>query len=75
MSELERKDRAQALAALEQMADELGRISTWLTKADEDRAAIILEDAHRNIAAACWALSTPLRHHPEGWLSTPAEGR
>jgi hypothetical protein len=73
MTELTRRDRLQALAMLEAMADELGLISTWLSKCDEDKAAITLEDAHKSIAAAAWALSTPLRHHPEGWLSPPRQ--
>jgi hypothetical protein len=76
MTELTRQDRLQALAMLETMADEIGLISTWLSKLDEDKAAITLEDAHRSIAAAAWALQTPLRTRPEGWLSRPrsAEG-
>ena len=69
MSELTRRDRAQALQRLEQLADEIGLISTWLSCLDKDKAAITLEDAHRDIAAACWAPSTPIRHRPEGWRS------
>lgn len=69
MSELTRRDRLQALQRLDELAAEIGQISTWLSKADEDKAAIVLEDAHRSIAAACWAIQTPIRHHPEGWLS------
>jgi hypothetical protein len=76
MTELSRRDRLQALARLEEISDEIGAISTWLSRLDEDKSAIVLEDAHRSIAAAAWALQTPLRHRPEGWLSRPrsAEG-
>jgi hypothetical protein len=62
------QDRKQALRRLEALSAELGDISTWLTQADEDKSAILLEDAARDIDAACWALSKPSRMRPEGWL-------
>lgn len=52
MSDLTRRDRLKALQRLEEMSDERGAISTWLSRLDEDKAAITLEDAHRDIAAA-----------------------
>jgi hypothetical protein len=71
VSELTRRDRLQALQRLEEISDEIGQISTWLSRLDEDKSAIVLEDAHRSIAAAAWALQTPLRTRPTGWLSPP----
>jgi hypothetical protein len=61
-------DRRQVLARLEQLQAELGLISSWLTNLDADKAAILLEDAHRCLGAAAWSLEPPLRLRPEGWL-------
>ena len=66
-------ERAQAAEALEAIRDQLGQISNWLSMGDQDRAAILLEDAWRDISAACWVLDPPVRHYPKGWLS-PAAG-
>jgi hypothetical protein len=67
---LTRADRAQALQRLEQLRDEIGLISSWLTQANADKAAIILECAERDLGAACWDLEKPERLRPEGWLSS-----
>jgi hypothetical protein len=64
-------DRRQALERLEQLGAELAQISTWLTFLNEDKAAIMLECAARDVGATAWALEPPLRLRPEGWLSGP----
>jgi hypothetical protein len=63
------------LDRLEQLTDELGQISTWLTGLDEDRAAIELEQAWQATAAAAWVLQRPVRTRPEGWLNTANQAR
>jgi hypothetical protein len=56
--------RALVLAHLAWLEDELASISTWLTGLDEDQAAIPLECAARDCAAAAWRLEAPLRARP-----------
>jgi len=68
VAELSRADRALVLARLEQLNDEVGAISTWLSQLDEDRSAILLESAWESVAAAAWALERTTRRKPEGWL-------
>jgi len=53
--------RAMALSWLAGIEPELAKISTWLTGFGEDRAAIVLECAARDVAAAGWALERPYR--------------
>lgn len=65
---LTRADRETAITALERIADEAAAIATWLGLQDEDRAAILLESAWRDISAAAWALERPVRQRPAGWL-------
>jgi hypothetical protein len=69
VAELTRADRGQVIAALERAGDELAQISTWLSRADEDKAAILLEEAWRDVSAAGWVLERPVRVKPEGWLT------
>jgi hypothetical protein len=66
--QLSRADRQLVIERLEQISDELGQISTWLTGLDQDRAAIELEQAWQAVAAAGWLLQRPARTRPEGWL-------
>jgi hypothetical protein len=53
--------RALVLARLAGIDCELGEISTWLTACAEDQAAIVLECAARDCAAAAWRLEQPYR--------------
>ena len=48
------------LARLAEIEPELAQISTWLAEI-EPRAAIVLDCAARDVAAAGWALERPLR--------------
>jgi hypothetical protein len=66
-------DRHLVLKRLGELADEIGLISSWLTGLDEDRAAILLEDAYRSIATASWALERVARLRPEGWTAPGAQ--
>jgi hypothetical protein len=52
-------DQRQALARLRELADELGMISTWLTRLDLDQPAIVLECAWRDLHAAAGLLEAP----------------
>lgn len=61
MSDLTLRDRRLVLDRLAVLAGELGSISTWLSLQDEDRAGIRAECASRDLEAACWQLSVPLR--------------
>jgi hypothetical protein len=56
--------RAQVLARLAELDRELADIATWLTGLGEDAAAIPLECAARDAAAAAWRLERPLRARP-----------
>jgi hypothetical protein len=62
-------DRRLVLKRLGELADEIGMIASWLTGLDEDRAAIMLECAYRDLYAASWALERPVRLRPEGWTA------
>jgi hypothetical protein len=53
-----------ALARLAGIEGELAEIATWLTGLGEDAAAIPLECAARDAAAAGWRLERPLRARP-----------
>jgi hypothetical protein len=66
---LTQADRRLALARLGELADEIGLIASWLTGLDQDRAAIMLECAYRDLYAASWALERPIRHAPEHWTA------
>jgi hypothetical protein len=61
--------RQQAVARLDQLADELGQIATWLSRSDEDQAAILIEEAWRDMMAASHVLTRRQRTRPPGWLS------
>jgi hypothetical protein len=52
-----------ALARLAELDRELAEISTWLV-GREDQAAVVLDCAARDVAAAGWALERPLRARP-----------
>lgn len=62
------EQREQAITRLDALCDELSKISTWLGRVDEDQAAILLEDAWRDLQAACHVLTRRERRHPAGWL-------
>lgn len=74
MTELTRHDRALAVVRLAKIEAELAAISTWLSLADADKPAILLEGATRDVMAACWALQQPMRTRPAGWLAQRANG-
>jgi hypothetical protein len=63
------RHRVQAIERLAEIEHELAEISTWLSLHDADKAAIVLECATRDVAAACWTLQPPLRTRPAGWLN------
>jgi hypothetical protein len=53
--------RRQAVGRLEQIEAELVQLSSWLAMVDQDRAALLLEDAATAAGAAGWELDRPLR--------------
>jgi hypothetical protein len=65
---LSQAHRAMVLRRLREIELQLGDISTWLTMVDEDKAAIVLEQAWQSVAAAGWVLTRQVRTRPEGWL-------
>jgi len=69
MSTISPEHREWAVRRLEEIADELGQISTWLSLGDEDRAAIMLEESYRNIEAAAHVVQRRIRTRPAGWLN------
>ena len=69
MAQITPEQAAQAVQRLEQIADELGAISTWLSLGDLDQPAIVLEDATRDVLAAAHQLQRRTRRYPAGWLN------
>ncbi len=67
--QLGRRDRLVAIARLEEISEELGMLSSWLSRSGEieDKAGILVEDARKDLDTACWALSKPAHTRPEGW--------
>jgi hypothetical protein len=61
--------RVLVLAELERISFTLADISTWLSHNDADAAAVMLEDAARNVAAAGWVLETPIRPRIPGAIA------
>jgi hypothetical protein len=56
MAEVTPHDREQALAELERIAYTLTQMSQWLGSAGEQRSAVMLEEAWKNVVAAGWLL-------------------
>lgn len=68
---LTRQDRLQAAGRLDDVADELDTIASWLDKHgdDCDRASVLLECAARDLRAACWIVKPADHELPDGWLA------
>jgi hypothetical protein len=49
-------DRDKALAELERIAQTLNQMSQWLGSAGEQRPAVMLEEALKNVVAAGWLM-------------------
>jgi hypothetical protein len=62
-------DRDAAIAEIERISDTLSQLATWLGAQSEDQAAILLEDAWRDLNAAAHVLERRQRRYPQGWLS------
>ena len=56
MAEITLHDREQALAELERIAHTLNQMSQWLGSAGEQRTAVMLEEALKNVVAGGWLL-------------------
>jgi hypothetical protein len=54
--DLTREDRRAALAELVRTEETLAQMAGWLDDHDEERAAILLEDAWRSVLAAGWMI-------------------
>jgi hypothetical protein len=65
---LTRYDRRLVQARLDQLGAELSAIASWLTGLDEDRAAVALECASRDVFCVCWLLDADARSRPDAWL-------
>lgn len=61
-------ERELAIAELERVADTLAKLSTWLGSRSEDQAAILIEDAWRDLNAAAHVIERRQRLRPAGWL-------
>jgi hypothetical protein len=68
MAELTRRDRVMAAGRLDGLAEELDRISTWLSVNDQDKAACLVECAARDLRATAWLVKPDDHSRPEGWL-------
>lgn len=56
MGEITPHDRGKALAELERIAQTLNQMSQWLGSAGEQRTAVMLEEALKNVVAAGWLM-------------------
>jgi hypothetical protein len=56
MAEITPNDRGKALAELERIAQTLNQMSQWLGSAGEQRTAVMLEEALKNVVAAGWLM-------------------
>ena len=62
-----------ALASLEATAWELNQAAAWLSEQGRETEADMLEQAARDVLAACWLLERPIRPQlpPERWQQAP----
>ena len=56
MADITLHDRQKALAELERIAHTLNQMSQWLGGAGEQRTAVMLEEAMKNVVAAGWLM-------------------
>jgi len=56
MAEIMPHDRGKALAELERIAETLTQMSQWLGSGGEQRSAVMLEEAWKNVVAAGWLI-------------------
>jgi hypothetical protein len=82
MAEVTPHDREQALAELERIAYTLTQMSQWLGSAGEQRSAVMLEEAWKNVVAAGWLIqrqparaAVPAYHRPPAALEGPKHRR
>ena len=66
---MQAEEREAAIAELERVSGVLAQLATWFSGNDEDQAAILAEDAWRDLQAACHVLERRQRLRPAGWLS------
>ena len=70
MAEVTPHDRETALAELERIAYTLTQMSQWLGSAGEQRPAVMLEEAWKNVVAAGWLIQ-----HSPGRTAVPTYRR
>lgn len=82
MAEITLHDREQALAELERIAHTLNQMSQWLSSAGEQRTAVMLEEALKNVVAAGWLMQrnpvraiAPTHRRAAAALDGPRHGR
>jgi hypothetical protein len=75
-------DRGKALAELERIAQTLNQMSQWLGGAGEQRPAVMLEEALKNVVAAGWLMQgnlaraiAPAHRRAQAALNGPRHGR
>jgi hypothetical protein len=82
MAEITLHDRQKALAELERIAQTLNQMSQWLGSAGEQRTAVMLEEALKNVVAAGWLMQRnpagavpPAHRRAAAALDGPRHGR
>jgi len=82
MAEITLHDREKALAELERIAHTLNQMSQWLGSAGEQRTAVMLEEALKNVVAAGWLIqrdppqnAVPMHRRAAAALDGPRHGR
>jgi hypothetical protein len=73
LPEITLHDREKALAEMERIAHTLNQMSQWLGGAGEQRTAVMLEEALKNVVAAGWLMQrNPARAIAPTHRRTPA---
>ena len=82
LPEITLHDREKALAEMERIAHTLNQMSQWLGGAGEQRTAVMLEEALKNVVAAGWLMQrnparaiAPTHRRTPAALDGPRHGR
>lgn len=82
LPEITLHDREKALAEMERIAHTLNQMSQWLGGAGEQRTAVMLEEALKNVVAAGWLMQrnparaiAPTHRRAAAALDGPRHGR
>jgi hypothetical protein len=55
---------------MDEAAEWLDELSTWLSQRDQDKIGVLIECAARDLRAGCWLLKPDDGSRPEAWLTS-----